>query len=450
MAETYQFDASFEQKLLAFLIRDIKFYHRNSGYAREVYFSNRFNKDIWTASKKYIEAYSTPINETDLRNEITKMYYDRQKQDVVIDEYYDEIAELFKIDLAISKEYTEDLLRKFAQNKEMESVLNKGLELVDRNKDLMPILTDVTKALTIGSKLRTGYDYFEMAQERFARGHDIETASKVSTGIRKLDQYLRGGLACGELGIVAAPWNRGKTALLVNFSYGALKRFKNVVYICLEGRIEDVAMRFDQLINQTDKDTLLKEHLRVEESEEPNQYLKYLVYIDKKLKSKLILQGFPADTVTVADIEQYIMHEQLLDQIEFDLIVIDYLNKCKKNIRDESWMGASYREGQGLAVKLNKPMWSAAQVKADEKLRYSKLTPNHIAESTNRIASDSDVILHILCEEKEESKKTDPVRMVLYIGKNRNNPSRREVPVDFYRSKMWFEEVIATGEPSTT
>jgi len=110
-------------------------------------------------------------------------------------------------------------------------------------------------------------------------------------------------------------------------------------------------------------------------------------------------------------------------------------------------MGASYREGQGLAGKLNKPVWSAAQIKADEKLRYDKYSPNHIAESTNRIASDMDVIVHVLCKKEEEEKVTDPITMNLFIGKNRNNPARREVPILFHRTKMLIEEFVATGQP---
>ncbi len=447
MSESYQFDASFERKLLAFLIRDIKFFYRNSGYVREVYFASRDHKDIWIRSKKYIETYAKPITEIDLRNEITAMYYERQKQDVPIDAYFDVITDLFKVDL-ISEEYTDDLLRKFAQNKEMESALNKGLDLVDHNKELAPILQDVTKVLMIGHKLEHGYDYFDMAQERFTRSFDIEKETKVSTGIKKLDFHLRGGLALGEIGIVAAPWNRGKTALLINFSYGAMKRGKNVIYINLEGKIADIATRFDMLINQTDKDSLKLEQVRVEDSSEQNRYFVFVNHVGKLLKSRLILRGFPADTVTVADIEQYILHEQLISQVEFDLIVIDYLNKCRKsNPKDDSWMGASYREGQGLAGKLNKPVWSAAQIKADEKLRYDVHSPNHIAESTNRIASDMDVIIHVLCKKDEEEKPTDPITMKLFIGKNRNNPARREVPILFHRNKMLIEEMIVTGQP---
>jgi len=125
MSETYQFDTTFECKLVALLIRDKNFFDRNAGYVREVYFTIRFYKDIWIRSKKYIETYAKPITEVDLRNEITAMYYERQKQDVPIDAYFDVITEMFQMDLS-NPEYIEDQVLEFARRKEMESTLNKA------------------------------------------------------------------------------------------------------------------------------------------------------------------------------------------------------------------------------------------------------------------------------------------------------------------------------------
>lgn len=448
MIETFNFDEQFEAKLIAVLLRDIVFFLKNGNFVEPKYFKTIFHKDLYRLAKPIMEKFGEPIKVEILRNEVTKMYKDRKKDDVRIDEYFETIDALFAIDIS-STGYAEEVVLSFVRKKEMENVLTDGMKRVIGGQDLAPILPNVTKALNVGNKMQMGYDYFGETIVRTTLDYGDMRQNKVPTGFKRLDRFLDGGLAGSELGIVVAPTNRGKTALLCNFAYGAIKNKKSVIYIVLEGKIEDVAFRLDKLICQADKDILRGGVLGSTPTEKSFAIspADHIMLISKLFKSKIILKMFPAESVTVSDLDSYISHEQAIRGFEADLIIVDYLALCKRtNMRDETWMGTTYREGKAIAQRRNRPLWSAVQAKADEALKTKRIRPGHIAEGTNRIQSDSDVIIGLCQTDEEEESKTEPSNMRLWLGKNRNEVSKREIEAQFNRKEMWMREVSLVEE----
>jgi len=441
MLESFNFDDTFETRLLALLLRNNKFFLKNSNFVLEKYFKTTFNKDIYKRAKPILEKFGKPMTKDILRNEITKMYTERQKSDITIDEYFSVIDEIFAMDISFGEEYAEEAILQFARRKEMENVLTDGMKKIIAGQDLSPILPNVTRALSVGNKMRMGYDYFGEVAIRTSLGYEDMRQNKVSTGLKRLNGFLDGGLAGGELGVITSPTNRGKTALLCNFAFGGVKDKKDVIYIVLEGKIDDVAFRLDKLICEADKNVLRSGMLEYGTS--PKEHISL---VSRLFKSKIIIQMFPAESVTVSDIDAYISHEQAISGFEADLIIIDYLALCKRsNPRDETWMGTTYREGKAISVRRNIPLWTAVQAKADEALRAKRIRPGHIAEATNRIQSDADVIIGLCQTDEEAESKVEPSSIRLWLGKNRNEVSRREIEAQFHREKMWIREVSLSG-----
>jgi len=56
----------------------------------------------------------------------------------------------------------------------------------------------------------------------------------IPTGIRMLDKWWKGGIHLGQLGVVLAPPNVGKSMMLPNYTAEALKASKNVLYYSTE------------------------------------------------------------------------------------------------------------------------------------------------------------------------------------------------------------------------
>jgi hypothetical protein len=440
MGDQLDFEDTFERRLLAFLIRDVEFYLRVSFAIRFDHFKNQYCRDICEQTQEYVKKYQSAIPKDILRNEIEKMFYKQKRQDCTLDEYWEFIDALFAMDLT-GKQYTEDEVLKFAQSQQMKKVLGDAIDKVTNREDLSPILADVTKALTIGSKIELGYDYFGETIARSFSGYE-PSETMVPTGFKKLDRLLGGGLAGGEMGILVGPSYRGKTAGLINVAAGALSKRKDVLYIGFEDSKDALAIRMDTRISRISKDDIRKESSKVKDS---------VLYWSTLLKSTLIFKVFPSDSVTVNEIDQYITHEELVRGFKPDLIVIDYLGRCKKSHpKDEFWMGTSYREGRALAVRRNKPLWSAAQAK-EGSLTGHRVLPKHIGEATIRIWSECDVMIG-LCQSTEELENygDDTPHMRWYIGKRRNEAGGRgkasEVPMIFHVTTQFLEEDPTSGQ----
>lgn len=423
----FEFDEEFEQKLLAFLVRDIKFYLRNKFVMKAGYFVSKIRGDIYFKASQYMDKYNEIIPQEDIRNEIKDMYLSKKKKDIPIDTYWELLKDLFTRDLS-GGGYAEDQVLAFAQGQEMATALKDGAQRIMGGKDLRPILTNVTKALSIANKLELGYNYFEQTIRRTSIGYEMPE-NTVSTGYKKLDKFLGGGLGGGEIGIIVGPSSRGKTASLVNIALGSLRQKKNVLYIVLEGKVEDIAVRFDLSLSKTSKDYLLKEADKVRD---------HILMVSRLLKTKLIIKGFPTETVTVDEIDQYITHEEIITELKPDLLIIDSLNLCKRsNPKEDTWLGTNYREGKAMATRRKLPLWSASQAK-DDSLKGEIVEPKHIAEATIRIWSDSDVIIG-LCQNDTEAEKV-PSELRWYLGKNRNRPARKTIPMIFDKDIMSIEE----------
>jgi len=440
----YEFEEGFERQLLALLIRDREFYVKHQGYCETKYFASQIRRDIWELSREYLEKYIDQSLTYDiLANEINHLFYKLKKKNVNIDDYLEEAALVFTADITTGKKYTSDEVLEFARSQQMKIVLTTAAKRVKTRQDLRPIANEVMKALNIGENLNLAYDYFDETITRTTRLYGM-SENHVGTGCRKLDRFLGGGLAGGEMGIVVGPPSRGKTAALVNLAVGAMLNRKNVIYFGLEGAERDVAIRFDMRISRINKDLLVKEFKQVQET---------VTYFHNLLKSTLLIKMYAQEDATVADMDQYLIYEEMARGFKPDIIFIDYLNLCKRpNQRDDNWMGRTYREGKGLATRRNLPLWSAVQAKMDS-LKSNIVLPQHIAEATGRVWADSDVIIG-LCQTDDQAK-THPMEMSWYLGKNRNRPAKRRIPMIFDSDIMLIEEdkrvsPQATAQATTT
>lgn len=72
--DQFPFDDEFEQKLLAFLVRDIAFFRKNSHVMKASYFVSKIREDLYDKAFQYSRKYKKPIPQEALRQEIDMMY----------------------------------------------------------------------------------------------------------------------------------------------------------------------------------------------------------------------------------------------------------------------------------------------------------------------------------------------------------------------------------------
>ena len=108
---------------------------------------------------------------------------------------------------------------KFFKQQNLTKAINKAQDIIKRGDfDSYPMIEDMFKeALEYNTKEEFGFGIFDNMEETL-RDNFRET---ITTGCKELDDALGGGLGRGELGLIVAPSNVGKTSLCVGFSAAA-------------------------------------------------------------------------------------------------------------------------------------------------------------------------------------------------------------------------------------
>ncbi|MFA5036576.1 MAG: DnaB-like helicase C-terminal domain-containing protein [Candidatus Izemoplasmatales bacterium] len=217
---------------------------------------------------------------------------------------------------------------------------------------------------------------------------------KVRTGWYHVDSILEGGLGAGELGIILAPMNVGKSMSLVNIGYGAASIGSgcNVVHFTHEMSQEITAKRYAAR-------TVFKFPMRDENLEDYEAALqKAAAHI---LTGKIKIVGMRNATIERIDSQL----ERLLDEgFNFDLIIDDYpdlVSSTRRYTEKRFELSEVYKEFRDLGGKYNVPIWGASQSSRNS-LSKEIITIQDIAEDIGK-AAIADVII-ALCQTRDEEQ----------------------------------------------
>jgi len=254
-------------------------------------------------------------------------------------------------------------------------------------------------------------------------------SDKVPTPWTHVNKILEGGLASGELGIILAPPNRGKSMSLINLGYGAAgigsakkvvhfthemgqgvvsKRYASRIMFRFPKREEDLDKYEDDLIEMAMK--LMPGHIRVVHCNRPT-----VEELDVRLE-RLLAEGY-----------------------KFDMIIDDYpdLIKPSKHFNDKRFeLSDIYTDLRALGDKYGVPIWGASQANRAS-LSKEVITMQDIAEDIGK-AAIADVII-ALCQTRDEH---DMETCRLYMAKVRDGESQTMLDAKFYSKQ---QAIITTG-----
>jgi hypothetical protein len=198
----FEFEEDFEQKLLAFFVRNLKFF-KEIPEMKPNYFVSKIRGDIYQKTEEYIKRYGELPSQEVLKNEIQEMYITKKKKDQPIDTYWEVLADLFNCDLS-GELYTRDKVLYFIRGQEMANVLKDGAKLIMDGKDLSDIPVKAQKALSIGSKEIVPRKACITLSEMFEKKiEEPEFIIRTDTGTPILEP--------GTLGYLVASYKVGKT-----------------------------------------------------------------------------------------------------------------------------------------------------------------------------------------------------------------------------------------------
>jgi hypothetical protein len=260
------------------------------------------------------------------------------------------------------------------------------------------------------------------------------------TGIKQLDERKLGP-AIGELHLLIAPSNYGKSFWLMQLAKTALINHKRVVYITLEMSEKKVATRFLQSFYCISKRKEKKLVHRVFEENDAGQFCGIDVEeledvnslsdimedreLEKKLRRKharfrrrspLVIRQFPTGSLTTQQLVGYLESLEAQQGIAPDLLLVDYPDLMHMDGKQEHRiaLGRIFQELRGIAIDRNLALATVSQTNR-QALGKNLITEKDVAEDYSKIAT-SDVALSY--NQTEEERKLGLAR--LHVMKARN------------------------------
>ncbi len=241
-------------------------------------------------------------------------------------------------------------------------------------------------------------------------------AARTPTGFGIIDGNTYGGLAPGELAIIAARASIGKTALAANIAMNVARQGGRCLFFSLEMTKEEIGHRLVLADCRVTKDALLAKRLNTEEIARLRTFQGLLG------KHRIVVDD---NALTALGIASAARREATREPLS--LVVIDYIQR----IQPDGGTRAETRQEQvadisgklkDLARTLQCPVLALAQLNRDSDKKPGNDNEPQLSDlrESGALEQDADVVF-LLWLTKEEAKKNAARRTVkAKIAKNRN------------------------------
>ncbi len=427
-APTLGFDPSFQRLIVRVFFQDPLALSRVVHALRPDHFDVAACAFAYGAMRDHLEDYKGPLSMPVLRDRLRAAAEADELSRAEIPGHVELVAELDSPVLPSDRAYALAQISDFIVFQSLRKALDESITLMPKG-EWPAIRRLLTKALDSGLRdLDLGLHYFRDAGTRLLGGTDEGAARVLPTGIAELDVHLhRGGLSAGELGLVLAPTNRGKSIALLSFAQRALLSNANVVFYSLEMSCRAVAARADAALTG----------LRMNELDEHAETVAHkLAQLFERFGDAFIIKQWPPHMATVQMIRAHLAD---LGAAGFrpDLIVIDYGDLMRPHARYSERrheLAVVFEEIRGLGVELDCPVWTATQANRAA-LKKELVGLEDLSESFDK-AMIADVVL-ALCQTQEEEQMTPP-QMRLFVAKNRSERKGVVIPIQTDFARMCF------------
>lgn len=366
--------------------------------------------DKETQRIKIIPQYKVePITLEVLLNEIKKVCLVGKKKELRA-EYIDEAIRVVDTEVK-NAEYIKQEVIDFGRKSALyQAIINTVQDLEQGNIDYEKIEGNISKATRIGENLgNLGMDFYSGAEQRALTytTHKSDGVKRIPTGLSGIDKVLHGGLGGGELGVIIAPPNKGKSLSLMNIGAGAMENGYNVCYISLEMREAQIMKRFDMRLMNKNFDNIKLDS---------NKIVQSILAMKKAKMGNVKIKKFPSGTCTTNTIRAYLTQLMVQEGFKPHVLLVDYgdLVQSLRTYKDKrNEIESVYLNLRDLAEELDIPVWTASQTNRgglDKKI----ITIADLAEDFSK-AMTSD-FMWAFCQSDDE-KKDEQFRC--YIAKAR-------------------------------
>lgn len=316
--------------------------------------------------------------------------------------------------------FASDVAIRFAKEQSARIAVLQSLPDIERG-ELSTVVDRLQTAMKVGQDLQdTGLRLKEDADQWLV---EVQTP-KVPTGLIHLDIAMEGGLAAGELGVIIAPPNYGKSMALVNIGHGAAGPISrcNVIHFSFEMSRASVAKRY------ASRSVFRFPSRTGDTSDYKEEFERY---------ARVMLPGsirIVRMNGNVNDIRTRL--NRIVDSgYKPDLIIVDYgdlVGAIRHRPDKYTELGDIFQSLRelGSEAEYNCPVWTATQSNRHS-LGKEIITMGDLADSFQK-AWVADAMVAICQTEDEE--KDDTCR--LFLAKLRDSKSRRMMRCKYYKEQQ--------------
>lgn len=397
-----KFGPTFQAKVLASILSSADFLQQSLDVLNPNFFETEAGKWIVEETVTYFTDYkSLPTLE------VFKIELDKEKDEVLKLAVKEQLRTAFQRKNDDDLEYVKDSFLDFAKNQALKSAIVKSVDLLQIGQ-YGEIKTLIDGAMRAGQPRNIGHNWKEDIGMRLAGVSRVT----VPTGWDAIDVMTGGGLAAGELGVIAAPSGIGKSWALATIGANAAKAGKRVVHYTLELNENYVGLRYDTIFTGIEPGSITSHPDKVED-------------MVNQIPGDIIIKYYPARSVTVHTIRAHIEH-LIGNKMKPDIMLIDYADLMRSVDRADARyqeLGAIYEEIRGMSGELGIPCWTASQTQRSS-IQDDIIQADKISESYNKIMT-ADLVISL--SRKLEDKANHTGRA--HVMKNRFGADGITLPV---------------------
>lgn len=397
-----KYGPTFQAKVLANLLSSTEFLQQSLDVLNPKFFESDAGQWIIEQTIDYFTQYKAVPT-----LEVFKIELDKVKDDVLKIAVKEQLRSAFQRKNDDDLQYIKDSFLDFAKNQALKSAIIKSVDLLQMGR-YGEIKSLVDLALKSGQPRNIGHDWKKDIEIRLAG----ESRDTVATGWDAIDTLIGGGLAPGELGVIAAPSGIGKSWALATIGANAAKAGKRVVYYTLELNENYVGLRFDTIFTGIEPGSIPQNADQVRN-------------IVDTIGGDIIIKYYPASAITTHTIRAHIEH-LMSNKMKPDVMIIDYADLMRSTDRVEARhqeLGEIYKELRGLAGELGLPCWTASQTQRSS-IQDEVIQADKIASSYEKIMN-ADLVISL--SRKLEDKANHTGRA--HVMKNRFGADGVTLPV---------------------
>lgn len=381
-------DANFQDELLQFVVHDVNFLKQASHLLSEDDFKRLSVKEglerqtVAHLALNFWNRYRQPVGKY-LKSELIQYARNRKwdNDSATRQRLLDYSAEFYNGHKRVAADAMLDKVRQYKADHELAMAMSQMQELIEKGQ-LTPemFLTLARKAVEqSGQKDDRPVDYFDdkELQARMDRRLLQMTRQRFpALLIDPIDRVVR-IIARKHLGLVMAPYKRGKSLFFIWLALAYTLQGLNVMYFTLEDPREDVEDRFDAAVTALPLSRLAELPERVRE-----KFKRYKRLLRTRLK---IVDGTEGH-MSIAAIEN-IWEQERNRGFAADAVIIDYDDEIKpKEKRSERRMEFAdiYKDLRAVLARHELLGWTASQTgRQSEKMQF--ISGKEIAEDISKI-----------------------------------------------------------------